>query len=187
QILDRLLVYLKKKQHRCLVFSQFVGVLDIVQDLLELRGYEYERLDGNVPAEERFRAINNFQKTKKARTTPEDPWCFLLSTKAGGVGLNLNAADTVIFLDADWNPQNDIQAMARCHRIGQSKPVRVICLIGRYTVEQHMHARVREKLKYTDKVMGNDVAKLTAVDLLSMIKQSLGSLREQRQANQLKL
>ncbi|CAJ0598643.1 unnamed protein product [Cylicocyclus nassatus] len=188
QILDRLLLYLKKKQHRCLVFSQFVRVLDIVQDLLELRGYEYERLDGNVPAEERFRAINNFQRTlKKPRATLEDPWCFLLSTKAGGVGLNLSAADTVIILDADWNPQNDIQAMARCHRIGQSKPVRVICLIGRYTVEQHMHARIREKLKYTDKVMGNDEAKLTAVDLLSMIKQSLGSLREQRHGNELKL
>ncbi|VDM71479.1 unnamed protein product [Strongylus vulgaris] len=69
--------------------------------------------------------------------------------------------------------------MARCHRIGQSKPVRVMRLIGRYTVEQHMHARIRDKLKFTDKVMGNDVTKLTAVDMLAMIKQSLGTLKEQ--------
>ncbi|KAL6732400.1 hypothetical protein Aduo_003162 [Ancylostoma duodenale] len=183
-VLDRLLRYLKEKKHKCLIFSQFVIVLDIVQDFMNLRGYNYERFDGSVRAEERFAAISNFQrsKTKKGRRSPEkdDPWCFLLTTKAGGVGLNLSAADTVIFLDADWNPQNDIQAMARCHRIGQNKPVRVIRLIARYTVEQHMHARIRDKLKFTDKVMGNEEVKVTAFDMLGMIKQSLGTLKEQK-------
>ncbi|EYC27612.1 hypothetical protein Y032_0009g825 [Ancylostoma ceylanicum] len=185
-VLDRLLRYLKEKKHKCLIFSQFVIVLDILQDFMNLRGYNYERFDGSVRAEERFAAINNFQqttsKTKKGLREAEkdEPWCFLLTTRAGGVGLNLNAADTVIFMDADWNPQNDIQAMARCHRIGQNKPVRVIRLIARYTVEQHMHARIRDKLKFTDKVMGNEEVKITAFDMLGMIKQSLGTLKEQK-------
>ncbi|KJH51671.1 helicase protein [Dictyocaulus viviparus] len=108
------------------------------------------------------------------------PWCFILTTGSGGVGLNLTGADTVIFLDADWNPQNDIQAMARCHRIGQNRPVRVIRLIGRYTIEQHMQARIRDKLRFTDRVMGNEEMKLSAFDMMTMIKQSLGTLKEQK-------
>ncbi|KAK5964448.1 Chromodomain helicase DNA binding protein 1 like [Trichostrongylus colubriformis] len=189
QVLDRLLRYLKERKHRCLIFSQFVIVLDIVQDFMNLRGYNYERLDGSVRAEERFEAINEFQNAaknnrKRGRRAKDDgPWCFLLTTRSGGVGLNLTGADTVIFLDADWNPQNDIQAMARCHRIGQDKPVRVIRLIGRYTVEQHMNARIRDKLKFTDKVMGNEEIKLSAVDMLDMIKKSLGTLKEQKIEN----
>lgn len=81
---------------------------------LFLIGYNYRRLDGSVRAEERFAAVNRFQANS-------DIFCFLLSTRAGGLGLNLTAADTVIFLDSDFNPQNDIQAAARCHRIGQMK------------------------------------------------------------------
>lgn len=79
-----------------------------------LTGYNYQRLDGSVRAEERFAAVNRFQ-------TSSDIFCFLLSTRAGGLGLNLTAGDTVIFLDSDFNPQNDIQAAARCHRIGQTR------------------------------------------------------------------
>lgn len=183
-ILDRLLKYLKERHHRCLIFSQFVIVLDIVQDFMDLRDYNYERVDGSVRAEERYAAIDKYQRAAKRRhdktSEEEDPWCFLLTTKTGGVGLNLTGADTVIFLDADWNPQNDIQAMARCHRIGQDRPVRVIRLIGRYTVEQHMHARIREKLKFTDRVMGNEEVKLSAFDMLAMVKESLGTLTEQK-------
>ncbi|KAK6050275.1 helicase protein, partial [Cooperia oncophora] len=185
QILDRLLKYLKERNHRCLIFSQFVIFLDIIQDFMTLRGYNYERIDGNVRAEERYAAINEFQNAaKRSRTRKrgqdDGPWCFLLTTKSGGVGLNLTGADTVIFLDADWNPQNDMQAMARSHRIGQDKPVRVIRLIGRYTVEQHMNAHIRDKLKFTDRVMGNEEVKTSAFDMLAMIKHSLGTLREQK-------
>ncbi|VDL78811.1 unnamed protein product [Nippostrongylus brasiliensis] len=144
-------------------------------------GYDYERIDGSVRAEERYAAINKFQNTGKRRDAADSgPWCFLLTTKSGGVGLNLTGADTVIFLDLDWNPQNDIQAMARCHRIGQDRPVRVIRLVGRYTVEQHMHARIRDKQRFTDRVMGNEEVKLSAFDMLTMIKQSLGTLQEQK-------
>ncbi|WKX89637.1 hypothetical protein Q1695_008914 [Nippostrongylus brasiliensis] len=181
QVLDRLLFYLRQRKHRCLIFSQFVIVLDIVQDFLSFRGYDYERIDGSVRAEERYAAINKFQNTGKTRNAADSgPWCFLLTTKSGGVGLNLTGADTVIFLDLDWNPQNDIQAMARCHRIGQDRPVRVIRLVGRYTVEQHMHARIRDKQRFTDRVMGNEEVKLSAFDMLTMIKQSLGTLQEQK-------
>ncbi|KAE9413387.1 hypothetical protein Angca_006999, partial [Angiostrongylus cantonensis] len=141
-------------------------------------GYNYERIDGSIRAEERYAAINNFQTY--ATKEQIGPWCFLLTTGSGGVGLNLTGADTVVFLDADWNPQNDIQAMARCHRIGQNRSVRVIRLIGRYTIEQHMHARIRDKLKFTDMVMGNGEMKLAAFDMLAMIKQSLATLKEQK-------
>uniref|UniRef100_A0A7I4XV31 Helicase n=1 Tax=Haemonchus contortus TaxID=6289 RepID=A0A7I4XV31_HAECO len=188
QILDRLLRYLKARKHRCLIFSQFSIVLDIVQDFMALRNYNYERIDGSVRAEERYAAISEFQKAAKDRNgrlrtksyDDDSPWCFLLTTRSGGVGLNLTGADTVIFLDADWNPQNDIQAMARCHRIGQDRPVRVIRLIGRYTVEQYMNARIRDKLKFTDRVMGNEETKLSAFDMMTMIKQCLGTLKEQK-------
>ncbi|VDO99812.1 unnamed protein product [Heligmosomoides polygyrus] len=159
-ILDRLLKYLKERHHRCLIFSQFVIVLDIVQDFMDLRDYNYERVDGSVRAEERYAAIDKYQRAAKRRhdktSEEEDPWCFLLTTKTGGVGLNLTGADTVIFLDADWNPQNDIQAMARCHRIGQDRPVRAVSL-----------------LSFTE-------VKLSAFDMLAMVKESLGTLTEQK-------
>ncbi|CAF4444743.1 unnamed protein product, partial [Adineta steineri] len=101
--------------HKVLLFSQFTSVLDILQDYLTYREiYKYERLDGSVRSEERFLAINNFNVN-------DDTFIFLLSTKAGGVGLNLVAADTVIFYDSDFNPQNDLQAADRCHRIGQKR------------------------------------------------------------------
>ena len=93
-------------------------MLDIVQDYLGYRGISYERLDGSVRGEERYAAVNTFN-------LDTDTDVFLLSTRAGGQGLNLVAADTVIFLDSDFNPQNDLQAAARSHRIGQTKPVRV--------------------------------------------------------------
>ncbi|VDO62298.1 unnamed protein product [Haemonchus placei] len=190
QVLDILLRYLKKHKHRCLIFSQFVIFLDIVDDFMNLRGYKFERIDGQIQADDRYAAINKFQNGGKNRTKnnghsndDDDPWCFLMSTKTGGVGLNLTRADTVIFLDADWNPQNDIQAMARCHRIGQDKPVRVIQLIGRYTVEQHMNARIRNKLKFTDKVMGNEEKKLSAYHVMATVKRNLGALKEQDSEN----
>ncbi|TGZ66503.1 hypothetical protein CRM22_005301 [Opisthorchis felineus] len=110
--------------------------------------YSYERLDGSVRGEDRVSAVNCFNRSNET-------FAFLLSTKAGGQGLNLVAADTVIFIDSDFNPQNDIQAAARAHRIGQTKPVRVIRLVGRDTVEEAILSRADVKLKLTARVLGS--------------------------------
>ncbi|XP_064600679.1 chromodomain-helicase-DNA-binding protein 1-like [Liolophura sinensis] len=145
-LIDNLLRFLKQNGHKVLLFSQMTRMLDIIQDYLGYRGYNYERLDGSVRGEERFLAIQNFNNQ-------EDNFVFLLSTKAGGQGLNLTSADTVIFVDSDFNPQNDLQAAARAHRIGQTRPVRMIRLIGRSTVEEIILRRAEAKLKLTNSVI----------------------------------
>uniref|UniRef100_A0A671W9G6 Chromodomain-helicase-DNA-binding protein 1-like n=1 Tax=Sparus aurata TaxID=8175 RepID=A0A671W9G6_SPAAU len=144
-LLDSMLTYLQKGGHRVLLFSQMTRMLDILQDYMEYRGYSYERLDGSVRGEERNLAVKNFSS--------KDVFVFLLSTKAGGVGLNLTAADTVIFIDSDFNPQNDLQAAARCHRIGQNRPVKVVRLLARDTVEEIMYSRAVSKLHLTNTVI----------------------------------
>uniref|UniRef100_H3ABN5 Chromodomain-helicase-DNA-binding protein 1-like n=1 Tax=Latimeria chalumnae TaxID=7897 RepID=H3ABN5_LATCH len=133
------------RNHRVLLFSQMTSMLDILQDYMEYRGYSYERLDGSVRGEERHLAIKNFSQ--------QDIFVFLLSTRAGGVGMNLMAADTVIFVDSDFNPQNDLQAAARAHRIGQNKPVQIIRLLARDTVEEIIYRRAVSKLKLTNAVI----------------------------------
>lgn len=144
-LLDSMLTFLHKGGHRVLLFSQMTRMLDILQDYMEYRDYSYERLDGSVRGEERNLAVKNFSS--------KDIFVFLLSTKAGGVGLNLTAADTVIFMDSDFNPQNDLQAAARCHRIGQNRPVKVIRLLARDTVEEIMYSRAVSKLHLTNTVI----------------------------------
>ena len=139
-LLDRLLIKLKKDGHRVLIFSQMVKMLDILSHYLQLRNYKYQRLDGTIPAGPRANAINHFN-------APESQdYCFLLSTRAGGLGINLMTADTVILFDSDWNPQADLQAMARAHRIGQEKPVTVYRLVSKDTVEEEILERARNKL-----------------------------------------
>ncbi|XP_022305018.2 chromodomain-helicase-DNA-binding protein 1-like isoform X2 [Crassostrea virginica] len=145
-LIDRLLGYLQSTGHKVLMFSQMTHMLDILQDYLGYREYTYERLDGSVRGEERFLAVQNFNKNSET-------FVFLLSTKAGGQGLNLVGADTVVFIDSDFNPQNDLQAAARAHRIGQTRPVKVIRLVGRNTVEEIILKRAEEKLKLTEKVI----------------------------------
>ncbi|XP_077573754.1 chromodomain-helicase-DNA-binding protein 1-like [Stigmatopora nigra] len=144
-LLDSMLVYLQQGGHRVLLFSQMTRMLDILQDYMEYRGFSYERLDGSVRGEERNLAVKNF--------STQDVFVFLLSTKAGGVGMNLTSADTVIFMDSDFNPQNDLQAAARCHRIGQHRPVKVVRLLARDTVEDIMYSRAVSKLELTNAVM----------------------------------
>ena len=102
--------------------------------------YTYERIDGRIRGTQRQEAIDRFSRNDS------DRFIFLLCTKAGGLGINLTAADTVIIYDSDWNPQNDIQAQARCHRIGQSKAVKVYRLITRNTYEREMFDRSSMKL-----------------------------------------
>ncbi|KAJ7993577.1 hypothetical protein DPEC_G00273840 [Dallia pectoralis] len=144
-LLDNILSTLYQRGHRVLLFSQMTRMLDILQDYMEYRGYSYERLDGSVRGEERNLAIKNFSS--------KHVFVFLLSTKAGGVGMNLTAADTVIFMDSDFNPQNDLQAAARCHRIGQTRAVKVIRLLGRDTVEEMVYSRAVSKLHLTNMVI----------------------------------
>ncbi|KAI1259787.1 P-loop containing nucleoside triphosphate hydrolase protein [Xylariaceae sp. FL1019] len=139
-LLDQLLAKLKRDNHRVLIFSQMVKVLDILGDYLRLRGYQFQRLDGTVAAGPRRLAINHFN------AEDSQDFCFLLSTRAGGLGINLMTADTVIIFDSDWNPQADLQAMARAHRIGQKKPVTIYRLVSKETIEEEVLERARNKL-----------------------------------------
>lgn len=133
-LLDKLLPKLKQNGHRLLIFSQFKIMLDILEDYLALREFKFERIDGSITGKKRQMAIDRFQ----AKSSMETSFIMLLSTRAGGVGINLTAADTCIIFDSDWNPQNDLQAQARCHRIGQTKCVKVYRLLTRKTYEMQM-------------------------------------------------
>jgi chromodomain-helicase-DNA-binding protein 7 len=136
---DKLLPKLKSDGHKVLIFSQMVKVLDILEEYLGLMRYRSERIDGSVPELGRQLAIDRF-------ATDPDAFVFLLCTRAGGVGINLTAADTVIIYDSDWNPQNDLQAESRCHRIGQTAQVKVYRLVTRGTYELEMLDRASKKL-----------------------------------------
>lgn len=137
---DKLLAKLAPTGEKILIFSQMVRVLDILEDFLNYRHYKFERLDGQVQGQFRQQSIDRFNDKNS------DVFIFLLCTKAGGVGLNLTAASTVIIYDSDWNPQNDVQAQARCHRIGQTRDVKVYRLITRGTYESEMFERASMKL-----------------------------------------
>lgn len=139
-LLDQLLTKLKQDKHRVLIFSQMVQMLDILADYLNLKGYAFQRLDGTIAAGPRRVAIDHFN-------APESPdFCFLLSTRAGGLGINLMTADTVVLFDSDWNPQADLQAMARAHRIGQKNHVMVYRLVSKDTIEEEVLERARNKM-----------------------------------------
>ncbi|TPX33995.1 hypothetical protein SmJEL517_g03222 [Synchytrium microbalum] len=139
-LLDKLLTRLKEGGHRVLIFSQMVRLLDILSDYMRSRGYQFQRLDGTVPSEQRKRAMEHFNAEGSA------DFVFLLSTKAGGLGLNLETADTVVIFDSDWNPQNDLQAMARAHRIGQKKIVSVYRFVSKDTIEEEIIDRAKRKM-----------------------------------------
>uniref|UniRef100_A0A9R1SJJ5 Chromodomain-helicase-DNA-binding protein 8 n=2 Tax=Cyprinus carpio TaxID=7962 RepID=A0A9R1SJJ5_CYPCA len=139
-LLDKLLPRLKAGGHKVLIFSQMVRCLDILEDYLIHKRYLYERIDGRVRGNLRQAAIDRFSKPDS------DRFVFLLCTRAGGLGINLTAADTCVIFDSDWNPQNDLQAQARCHRIGQSKAVKVYRLITRNSYEREMLDKASLKL-----------------------------------------
>ena len=147
-LLDKLLPKLKREGHKVLIFSQMVRVLDILEDYIRWKGYGFERLDGSASGNIRQVAIDNF--SNKANR-----FIFLLSTRAGGVGLNLTAADTVIIFDSDWNPQQDIQAQARVHRIGQKNHVQIYRLLTKNTYEAQMFDRASKKLSLDQAVLSN--------------------------------
>jgi hypothetical protein len=138
-LLDRLLPFLFSRGHRVLVFSQFSLQLDLLEDYCILRKWDFCRISGNVSHEERREEIARFN----ARGSQTN--IFLLGTKAGGVGINLATADTVILFDSDWNPQLDLQAQDRAHRIGQMKPVIVYRLTTKETVEKRLLTSAEQK------------------------------------------
>ncbi|XP_069508223.1 chromodomain-helicase-DNA-binding protein 6 isoform X2 [Ambystoma mexicanum] len=149
-LIDKLLPKLIAGGHKVLVFSQMVRCLDILEDYLIQRRYTYERIDGRVRGNLRQAAIDRFCKPDS------DRFVFLLCTRAGGLGINLTAADTCIIFDSDWNPQNDLQAQARCHRIGQSKAVKVYRLLTRNSYEREMFDKASLKLGL-DKAVLQDI------------------------------
>ena len=149
-MLDRLVPYLFTKGHKVLIFSQFSKQLDILEDWASvLRGWPVCRIDGAVNQEDRSEAIDAFN-------TQKDHQLFLLSTRAGGLGINLTAADTVILFDSDWNPQQDLQAQDRAHRIGQTRPVIIYRLATKGTIEQTLLEKADGKRRLEKLVIQKD-------------------------------
>ncbi|KAJ1724300.1 chromatin remodeling complex Adenosinetriphosphatase [Coemansia erecta] len=140
-VLDKLLKRLKEQGSRVLIFSQMSRVLDILEDYCQFREYKYCRLDGSTDHEDRVESIADFSRPDS------DKFIFLLTTRAGGLGITLTAADTVCIFDSDWNPQADLQAMDRAHRIGQTKQVYVYRFITEDTVEEKVLERAMQKLR----------------------------------------
>ncbi|CAI8590822.1 unnamed protein product [Vicia faba] len=139
-LLDKLLPKLKERDSRVLIFSQMTRLLDILEDYLMFRGYQYCRIDGNTGGDDRDASIEAYNKPGSEK------FVFLLSTRAGGLGINLATADVVILYDSDWNPQVDLQAQDRAHRIGQKKEVQVFRFCTEYTIEEKVIERAYKKL-----------------------------------------
>ncbi|CAL5392926.1 unnamed protein product [Camellia sinensis] len=147
ELLDRLLPKLHRAGHRVLLFSQMTRLMDILEIYLQLHDFKYLRLDGSTKTEERGTLLKQFN-------APDSPFfMFLLSTRAGGLGLNLQTADTVIIFDSDWNPQMDQQAEDRAHRIGQKKEVRVFVLVSVGSIEEVILERAKQKMGIDAKVI----------------------------------
>ncbi|KAK9829749.1 hypothetical protein WJX72_007671 [[Myrmecia] bisecta] len=148
-VLDALLRRLKAEGHKVLLFSQMTAMMGLLADYLAYRRYRFLRLDGSTVIADRRDMVRAFQ-------TQPDIFVFLLSTRAGGLGINLTAADTVIFYDSDWNPTMDMQAMDRAHRLGQTREVTVYRLVIRGSVEERILARAQQKATVQQLVMSSN-------------------------------
>lgn len=164
--LNELLEELKLNNHKALIFSQFVGHLQLIKQHLEDHGFHYQYLDGSTPQKERQKRVNAFQSG--------DGDIFLISLKAGGSGLNLTAADYVIHMDPWWNPAVEEQASDRAHRMGQTRPVTIYRLIAQNTIEEKIVAMHQHKRDLADKLLsGNEVAATLSVDdMLNLLKET---------------
>jgi SNF2 family DNA or RNA helicase len=164
----RLLEELLENRHKALVFSQFVDHLSLIRAHLDERGIRYQYLDGATPMHERKRRVDAFQAG--------DGDLFLISLKAGGVGINLTAADYVIHMDPWWNPAVEDQASDRAHRMGQQRPVTIYRLVARHTIEEGIVDLHRHKRDLADSLLeGTDVAaRMSPNDMLAMLQQGLG-------------
>ena len=147
ELLDRILPKFRATGHRVLMFFQMTQIMNIMEDFLRMRNMQYLRLDGSTKSDDRSELLSLFND-------PASPYfCFLLSTRAGGLGLNLQTADTVIIYDSDWNPHQDLQAQDRAHRIGQKNEVRILRLISSNSVEEKILERAQYKLDMDGKVI----------------------------------
>ncbi|XP_037388157.1 chromodomain-helicase-DNA-binding protein 5 isoform X4 [Pygocentrus nattereri] len=165
-LLQKMLKKLKDEGHRVLIFSQMTKMLDLLEDFLEFEGYKYERIDGGITGGLRQEAIDRFNAPGAQQ------FCFLLSTRAGGLGINLATADTVIIYDSDWNPHNDIQAFSRAHRIGQNKKVMIYRFVTRASVEERITQVAKRKMMLTHLVVRPGLGSKTG----SMSKQELDDI-----------
>lgn len=171
--LDALLQELKAGDHRVLIYFQMTRMMDLMEEYLIYRQYKYLRLDGSSKLEDRRDMVMDWQ-------TRPDIFIFILSTRAGGLGINLTAADTVVFYDHDWNPSNDAQAMDRAHRLGQTRQVTVYRLITRGTIDERIVQLARVKKDVQDIVVGNknftDVTKPSEIVQLLLNEDQLANL-----------
>jgi SWI/SNF-related matrix-associated actin-dependent regulator of chromatin subfamily A member 5 len=168
-LMDKLLKKLKQRGSRVLIFTQMTRILDIMEDFCRMRQYEYCRIDGQTTYEDRESSIEEYNRPNSSK------FLFLLSTRAGGLGINLYTADVVILYDSDWNPQADLQAQDRAHRIGQKKEVNVYRLVTADSVEEKIIERAQQKLKLDAMVvqqgrLQEKQAKLSKNDMLEMIR-----------------
>ncbi|QQP38734.1 Uncharacterized protein FKW44_019403, partial [Caligus rogercresseyi] len=147
ELIDRILPKLKKTGHRVLMFCQMTQCMTIIEDYFNFRGFKFLRLDGATKSEDRGEMLATFNQKNS------EYFIFLLSTRAGGLGLNLQTADTVVIFDSDWNPHQDLQAQDRAHRIGQKNEVRVLRLMTVNSVEERILAAARYKLNMDEKVI----------------------------------
>ncbi|XP_028922077.1 chromodomain-helicase-DNA-binding protein 5 isoform X3 [Ornithorhynchus anatinus] len=167
-LLQKMLKKLRDGGHRVLIFSQMTKMLDLLEDFLEYEGYKYERIDGGITGGLRQEAIDRFNAPGAQQ------FCFLLSTRAGGLGINLATADTVIIYDSDWNPHNDIQAFSRAHRIGQNKKVMIYRFVTRASVEERITQVAKRKMMLTHLVvrpgLGSKSGSMTKQELDDILK-----------------
>lgn len=164
EALDELLEELRLNNHKALIFSQFVGHLQLIEEHVKAKGFSYQYLDGSTPQKARQKRVNAFQSGEGE--------LFLISLKAGGSGLNLTAADYVIHMDPWWNPAVEEQASDRAHRLGQKRPVTIYRLVTQNTIEEKIVALHQHKRDIADQVLsGNEVAtKLSVDDMLVLLK-----------------
>uniref|UniRef100_A0A8D3E4Y0 Chromodomain helicase DNA binding protein 3 n=1 Tax=Scophthalmus maximus TaxID=52904 RepID=A0A8D3E4Y0_SCOMX len=167
-LMQKMLRKLKEQGHRVLVFSQMTKMLDLLEDFLDYEGYKYERIDGGVTGALRQEAIDRFNAPGACQ------FCFLLSTRAGGLGINLATADTVVIFDSDWNPHNDIQAFSRAHRIGQANKVMIYRFVTRASVEERITQVAKRKMMLTHLVvrpgLGSKAGSMSKQELDDILK-----------------
>jgi SNF2 family DNA or RNA helicase len=165
EVFGEIISELLENRHKALVFSQFVGHLSLIREHLDQRGVNYRYLDGSTPPKERKSEVDAFQAG--------DGDLFLISLKAGGLGLNLTAADYVIHMDPWWNPAVEDQASDRAHRIGQQHPVTVYRLVARNTIEEKIVKLHQDKRDLAGSLLeGSDVSgKVSAEELLKLIQE----------------
>lgn len=172
--LDKILDEKKAQGSRVLIFAQMTTMLDLLEFYLRARQHKFVRLDGQTKVSDRAAVVSGFQ-------SDESIFVFMLSTRAGGLGINLTAADTVIFYESDWNPTVDQQAMDRAHRMGQMKTVHVYRLICQNTVEEYIAKTASDKSAVTDLVLkgSKKQADIERVNSLDDVNKEDGQAREQ--------